>query len=71
VGSETVLDFTALGDAINVRACLQAHASLGEVVLAASLYSLVEEEPPGGRHDRVAIRGRNQPVDVVVLAPSA
>jgi hypothetical protein len=41
------------------------------VVLAASLYSLVEEEHPDGRRDRVAIRGRNEPVDVVVLAPSA
>jgi class 3 adenylate cyclase len=66
-----VLDFTALGDAINVGARLQAHASPGEVVLAASLYSLVEEEHPDGRRDRVAIRGRNEPVDVVVLAPSA
>jgi adenylate cyclase len=71
VGSGTVLDFTALGDAINVGARLQAHASPGEVVLAASLYSLVEEEHPDGRRDRVAIRGRNEPVDVVVLAPSA
>ena len=71
VGSGSVLDFTALGDAINVGARLQAHASPGEVVLAESLYSLVEEQHPGGRPDRVVIRGRNQPVDVVVLATSA
>lgn len=71
VGSGTVLDFTALGDAINVGARLQAHASPGEVVLAAPLYSLVEKEHPGGRPDRVEIRGRNQPVDVVVLSTTA
>ena len=70
VGSETVLDFTALGDAINVGARLQGHASPGEVVLAAPLYSLVEERYPGGRADRVAIRGRSEPVDIVVLATS-
>jgi adenylate cyclase len=70
VGSETVLDFTALGDAINVGARLQGHASPGEVVLAAPLYSLVEERYPGGRPDRVAIRGRSEPVDIVVLATS-
>lgn len=70
VGSGTVLDFTALGDAVNVGARLQAHASPGEVVLAAPLYSLVEEQHPGGRTDRLAVRGRDQPVDVVVLAPS-
>lgn len=67
VGSGSVLDFTALGDAVNVGARLQAHASPGEIVLAAPLYSLIEAEYPGGRADRVAIRGRNEPVDVVVL----
>ncbi len=46
VGSGSVLDFTALGDAINIGARLQAHASRGEVVLAASLYSLIEEHTP-------------------------
>lgn len=71
VGSGTVLDFTALGDAVNVGARLQAHASPGEVVLAAPLYPLVEGDHPGGRHDRVAVRGREQPVDVVVLAASS
>ncbi len=67
VGSGSVLDFTALGDAVNVGARLQAHASPGEVVLAASLYPLIEAEYPGGRTDRVAIRGRDEPVDVVFL----
>ena len=61
VGSGSVLDFTALGDAINIGARLQAHASPGEVVLAASLYSLVEEQHPGGRPDRVAIRDGTSP----------
>ena len=69
VGSGTVLDFTALDDAVNVGARLQAHASPGEVVLAASLYPLIEAEYPGGRPDRVAIRGRDQHVDIVVLTP--
>jgi adenylate cyclase len=68
VGSGSVLDFTALGDAVNVGARLQAHASPGEVVLAAPLYSLIEEQHPGGRPDRVTIRGRDEPVDIVVLA---
>jgi adenylate cyclase len=67
VGSGSVLDFTALGDAVNVGARLQAHASPREVVLEASLYPLIEAEYPGGRVDRVAVRGREQPVEVVVL----
>jgi adenylate cyclase len=71
VGSGSVLDFTALGDAVNVGARLQAHASPGEVVLAASLYPLIEAAYPGGRPDQVAIRGRDQSVDVVVLTSPA
>ncbi len=71
VGSGSVLDFTALGDAVNVGARLQAHAAPGEVVLAASLYPLVEAEYPGGRSERVTIRGRDKPVDVVVLSSPA
>ena len=66
-------DFTALlGDAVNVGARLQTHAfRSGQVVLAASLYPLIEGEHPGGRPDRVAIRGRDQPVDIVVLTTPA
>ena len=71
VGSGSVLDFTALGDAVNVGARLQARAAPGEVVLAAPLYALIEAEYPGGHPDRVAIRGRDEPVDVVVVTSSA
>ena len=68
VGSGTVLDFTALGDAVNVGARLQSHAAPGEVVLAAELYELVAGDHPEARHERVDVRGREAPVDVAVLA---
>jgi adenylate cyclase len=71
VGSGSVLDFTALGDAVNVGARLQAHAAPGEVVLAASLYPLIEAQYPRARPDRIVVRGRDHPVDVVVLTSPA
>ena len=40
------MDFTALGDAVNVGARLQAHASPGEVVLASDLFELVAADHP-------------------------
>src|SRR4051794_12978303 len=67
VGSGTILDFTALGDAVNVGARLQSHASPGEVVLSADLYALVAAEHPGARPDRIEVRGRDQAVDVAVV----
>jgi adenylate cyclase len=67
VGSGTVLDFTALGDAVNIGARLQSHAAPGEVVLASDLYALVAADHPGGRSERVTVRGRDEQVDVQVL----
>jgi len=67
VGSGTVVDFTALGDAVNVGARLQSHAAPGEVVLAADLYALVADDHPGARAEQVAVRGRDEPVAVNVV----
>ena len=70
VGSGTVLDFTALGDAVNVGARLQSLASPGEVVLSSELYGLVEPDRPGARSDVVQVKGRDEPVQVAVLTVS-
>jgi adenylate cyclase len=67
VGSGTVMDFTALGDAVNIGARLQSYASPGEVVLASHLYDLVAADHPGARSECVEVRGRDEPVDVRVL----
>jgi adenylate cyclase len=68
VGSGTVMDFTALGDAVNVGARLQSYALPGEVVLASDLYALVAADHPGARSERVEVRGRDQAVEACVLA---
>ena len=67
VGSGTIMDFTALGDAVNVGARLQSHASPGEVVLSSELYDLVSTNYPGARAELVGVRGRGEHVEVVVL----
>jgi adenylate cyclase len=67
VGSGPVIDFTALGDAVNVTSRLQSYASRGEVVLSSELYALVAGEHPAARHERVEVRGREQPVDIEVV----
>jgi adenylate cyclase len=67
VGSGSVMDFTALGDAVNVGARLQEHASPGEIVLASELYALVDADHPGARTELVDVRGRAAPIQVAVL----
>jgi adenylate cyclase len=68
VGSGTVLDFTALGDAVNVCGRLQSFASSGQVVLATDLYRLVADDHPSARHDTITVRGRSEPVEIAVLS---
>jgi adenylate cyclase len=69
VGTGPIVDFTALGDAVNVAARLQSHAKDGEVVLSAELYSLVEDQHAGAERTPIDVRGRDEPVEVVVLRP--
>jgi adenylate cyclase len=67
VGSGTVIDFTALGDAVNVGSRMQTHAAAGDVVLSSELYALVADDHPGARTERIDVRGRDQGVEVAVL----
>ena len=69
VGSGTVIDFTALGDAVNVAARLQSHAHPGQVVLTADLYALIAADHRDADSCRIDLRGRDQPVDVHILTP--
>jgi adenylate cyclase len=68
VGSGTVMDFTALGDAVNLGARLQSHARPGQVVLVTPLYDLVAADHPVAHAECIEVRGRNEPVDIRVVA---
>jgi adenylate cyclase len=71
VGSGTVLDFTALGDAVNVGARLQSYASPGQVVLSSNLYDPIAPAHPGARAELLQVKGRAEPVQVAVLNVTA
>lgn len=63
---DTVTDFTALGDTVNVTARLASAAAGGEILVSAGASSLAGLEPDlETRH--LTLRGRQQPLDVHVL----
>jgi adenylate cyclase len=71
VGSDGVVDFTALGDPVNTAARLQAQAVAGELVLADHVYEEVADLLPDAEARTVSVRGRQLPIDIHVarIAP--
>jgi adenylate cyclase len=67
VGEGAVLDFTALGDAVNTTARLASAAGAGEILVsrAAATAAGIADEGLEQRH--LELRGRGAPIDVLVL----
>lgn len=65
VGS-AVVDFTALGDTVNVAARLQGNAAGGQLVVAADLLEDLDRELSHARRESIEVRGHQEPVDVLV-----
>jgi adenylate cyclase len=61
-----VVDFTALGDPVNVAARLQAVASAGQLVVAEDLHTDLPALLPDAQRDIVEVRGREAPVPVLI-----
>jgi adenylate cyclase len=71
VGADRVMDFTALGDPVNLAARLQAQAAAGEVVMAADLYVAVSDRFPDAEARTLTVRGHETPIGVRVVRVAA
>ena len=64
-------DFTALGDAVNTTARLASAAAAGEVLVSIAAASAAGTPTEGLERRTVQIRGRSEPLEVIVLRASA
>jgi adenylate cyclase len=62
-----VVDFTALGDAVNVAARLQGSAAEGQLVVSADLLDDLSAELPHAQRQELDARGRDAPVPALVV----
>ena len=62
VGSDNCLDYTALGDAVNIASRLQGEAAPGEVLATKEIYEIVEDGFPLVATRSVQLKGISEPV---------
>jgi len=71
VGTADHVEFTALGDAVNVTARLASEAGAGELLVTAATAVGAGWPTAGLEQRRLTLRGRSTPTDVVVLRSTA
>lgn len=71
VGSKGYVDFTALGDPVNVAAHIQAEARSGELLVSEPVYLAVVDRYPNCEFRSLDIKGKQGPVDVRSIPLSA
>jgi len=67
VGTADHLDFSALGDTVNIAARLGSIAGPGELVVSQMAWSAAGATDPGAEHRTIEVAGRSAPLDVVVI----
>jgi adenylate cyclase len=70
VGAEGVVDFTALGDAVNTAARLASSAAAGEVLLSEEVYAELADRYPDSEARTLMLRGKEAPFAVRVIKSS-
>jgi adenylate cyclase len=67
VGSEGVVDFTAVGDTVNTASRMASSAAAGEILLSEAVYAKVAERFADLEKRTLALRGKEAPVNARVL----
>ena len=67
-GSEDRMDYTIIGNEVNLAARLQTHAGLGEIVIAHETYSLVNDTVRAKEQQPTTVKGFAKPVRNYVIS---
>jgi len=67
VGADDMVDFTALGDAVNTAARLQGEAKSGEIAMTMGVYESVADRYPDSEARTVALRGKAESTELRII----
>jgi adenylate cyclase len=72
MGSKDRMDYTVLGDHVNLAARLCSHASPGQTLLAAASYEEIADHPEFKAKPlaRISVKGKNEPIRVYDIQPN-
>ncbi len=68
IGSENRMDYTAIGDAVNLAARLESNAKPGQVLVSETVYREVAGRIPLEPMGEISVKGKSQPVKIYQLS---
>jgi adenylate cyclase len=71
VGEGDMVELTALGDPVNVASRLASAAGKGELLVSSSAVLAAGLDDAGLEHRSLALKGKTEPTEVVVLGPAS
>ena len=64
IGSEQQMNYTVIGDTINLGARLCSHAKSGEILISSSVKSVISDDYAFRKIPSIEVKGKSKPIEV-------